>query len=86
MLSVGDGAFQEKSAKKMREIISKGASTILVSHSLTQIRELRNKVLWLDHGHQIAFGEVNTVCNGYEQFLSGIPLEEVAKNMFRSEI
>lgn len=86
VLSVGDGAFQEKSAKKMREIISKGASTILVSHSLTQIRELCNKVLWLDHGHQIAFGEVNTVCNGYEQFLSGIPLEEVAKNMFRSEI
>ena len=34
VLSVGDGAFQEKSAAKMREIIDGGAATILVSHSL----------------------------------------------------
>lgn len=69
VLSVGDGAFQEKSAKKMREIISRGATTILVSHSLKQIRELCNKVLWLDHGHQIAFGETRPICDQYEQFL-----------------
>ena len=50
VLSVGDGAFQEKSAKKMQDIISNGAATILVSHSLEQVRELCNKVLWLDHG------------------------------------
>lgn len=71
VLSVGDGAFQEKSAKKMREIISQGATTILVSHSLDQIRELCNKVLWLDHGKQIAFGEVTEVCDQYARFLNG---------------
>ena len=70
VLSVGDGAFQEKSAKKMREIISQGATTILVSHSLEQIRQLCNKVLWLDHGRQIAFGDVTEVCNQYERFLN----------------
>lgn len=69
VLSVGDGAFQEKSAKKMREIISQGATTILVSHSLEQIRELCNKVLWLDHGRQIAFGETQKICDQYESFL-----------------
>lgn len=71
VLSVGDGAFQEKSARKMREIISQGATTILVSHSLNQIRELCNKVLWLDHGRQIAFGETQEICNQYEQYLRG---------------
>lgn len=71
VLSVGDGAFQEKSAKKMREIISQGATTILVSHSLDQIRELCNKVLWLDHGRQVAFGETQDICDQYEQFLRG---------------
>lgn len=71
VLSVGDGAFQEKSAKKMREIISQGATTILVSHSLDQIRELCNKVLWLDHGRQIAFGSSLDVCNRYGKFLNG---------------
>jgi len=71
VLSVGDGSFQEKSAKKMREIISQGTTTILVSHSLNQIRELCNKVLWLDHGRQVAFGETQKVCDQYERFLSG---------------
>ncbi len=71
VLSVGDGAFQEKSAKKMREIISQGATTILVSHSLSQIRELCNKVLWLDHGKQVAFGDSAEICDRYEAFLRG---------------
>ena len=69
VLSVGDGAFAVKSAKKMREIIHSGAATILVSHSLDQIRELCSKILWLDHGEQIAFGETNEICHRYQAFL-----------------
>lgn len=71
VLSVGDGAFQEKSAKKMREIINGGTATILVSHSLGQIRNLCNKVLWLDHGRQVACGETEELCDKYEAFLNG---------------
>ncbi len=71
VLSVGDGAFQEKSAKKMREIIDGGAATILVSHSLGQIRELCNKVLWLHKGKQVDFGKTKPICDRYEQFLAG---------------
>ena len=71
VLSVGDGAFQEKSANKMREIIEHGAATILVSHSLEQIRELCGKVLWLHRGRQIAFGESAPICDQYEAFLEG---------------
>ena len=71
VLSVGDGAFQEKSAKKMKEIISNGATTILVSHSIKQIRSLCNKVLWLDHGRQVAFGETKEICDKYERYLRG---------------
>ena len=69
VLSVGDGAFQEKSAAKMREIIDGGAATILVSHSLGQIRELCNKVLWLHKGKQIAFGKAEILCDQYETVL-----------------
>lgn len=71
VLSVGDGAFQEKSAAKMQEIIGAGAATILVSHSLKQVRELCNKVLWLHRGHQIAFGKAGPICDRYEGFLAG---------------
>ena len=69
VLSGGDGAFQEKSAKKMMEIIENGAVTILVSHSLEQIQELCNKVLWLHKGRQIAFGDAGELCERYATFL-----------------
>lgn len=69
VLSVGDGAFRKKSENKMREIIAGGATTILVSHSIQQVREMCNKVLWLEKGRQIAFGNTTVLCNLYQQFL-----------------
>ena len=70
VLAVGDGAFREKSGRKMREILDSGVTGILVSHSVEQVRELCNKVLWLDHGKQIAFSDdVNGTCDRYEEFL-----------------
>ena len=70
VLSVGDGAFRKKSEEKMKEIIGGGATTILVSHSIPQVRSMCNKILWLDHGKQIAFGDdVKGICDMYEQYL-----------------
>ena len=70
VLSVGDGAFRKKSGDKMREILSQGVTGILVSHSIGQIRELCSKILWIDHGDQIFFGDdAETICNAYEEFL-----------------
>lgn len=70
VLSVGDGAFKKKSAEKMKELITGGAATILVSHSMEQIRELSSCILWLEHGKQVAFGkDVGRICDDYEKFL-----------------
>jgi len=70
VLSVGDGAFAAKSAEKMREIIKGGAVTILVTHSIDQVCQLCNKVLWLDRGRQIAFtDDVKGTCDAYVSFL-----------------
>lgn len=65
VLSVGDGAFRVKSEKKMQSIISGGTTTLFVSHSLDQIRRLCNKVLWIEKGKQIAFGETKNICDEY---------------------
>jgi ABC-2 type transport system ATP-binding protein len=70
VLSVGDGSFRKKSEQKMLEIIKGGATTILVSHSLPQIRRMATKVLWLDKGEQIAFGDTKSICDEYEKFLN----------------
>ena len=72
VLSVGDGAFRKKSENKMREIITGGATTILVSHSIQQVREMCNKILWLHKGRQIEFGDdVQEICDRYQRFLDG---------------
>lgn len=70
VLSVGDGAFRKKSEAKMKKILSGGVTGILVSHSMAQVRSMCNKILWLDHGKQIAFTEdVKLYCDAYEEFL-----------------
>ena len=72
VLAVGDGAFRKKSEAKMREILSSGATTILVSHSLHQVRELCSKILWLHKGEQVVFGgDVEGICDRYQAFLEG---------------
>lgn len=82
VLSVGDGAFQKKSAAKMREIIDGGATTILVSHYLAQIRTLCNKVLWLEKGQQIALGDTASVCDLFQRFSSKSITLEQAKQLW----
>ena len=72
VLSVGDGAFRKKSEAKMKEIINGGATTILVSHSLNQVRNMCSKILWLHRGKQITFGsDVQKICDDYQSFLDG---------------
>lgn len=65
VFSVGDAAFRKKSESKMKEIINSGAITLFVFHSLAQVRTICNKALWIEKGKQIAFGEVNEVCDQY---------------------
>ena len=71
VLSVGDGAFKAKSEQKMKEMMGGGTTTILVSHSLEQIKALSNKILWLNKGQQIEFGDdVEGICERYQNFLN----------------
>ena len=82
VLSVGDGAFRKKSEAKMRSIIQGGATTILVSHSISQVRSMCNKILWLDKGKQITFGDdVKGICDDYEEFLKTKVIPEKYRNM-----
>lgn len=65
ILSVGDIKFQEKSRKKMMELIKGGTTVLYVSHSLDSIKELCTKVVWLEHGQIVDIGEPEKICNAY---------------------
>lgn len=66
ILSVGDADFQEKSRARMMELMTGGTTVFFVSHSLEQIREMCNKVVWLEHGKIQAVGKTEEICNMYE--------------------
>ena len=66
ILSVGDADFQEKSRARMMELMTGGTTVFFVSHSLEQIREMCNKVVWLEHGKIQAVGKTEDICNMYE--------------------
>lgn len=65
ILSVGDMRFQEKSKKKMMEMINGGTTVLYVSHSLQSIRDLCGKVIWLEHGEIVMVGKADKVCDAY---------------------
>ena len=65
VLSVGDAEFQEKSKKRMQELIASKSAVVLVTHDLDAARELASKALWIDHGRVMKYGEVNSVVDAY---------------------
>ena len=66
ILTVGDAQFQEKSKRRMMELMSGGATVLLVSHNIKQVRELCSRAVWLEHGRVRAIGEAKKVCDMYE--------------------
>lgn len=65
ILSVGDAAFQEKSRKRMMELMGGGTTVLFVSHSIEQIREMCRRVVWLERGQVKMFGLADEVCDSY---------------------
>ncbi len=71
VLSVGDAKFKAKSEKKVKSMFAKGVTVLFVSHNTAQVRRLCDKAIILDHGKVIASGEVNEVCDKYDELVKG---------------
>lgn len=70
ILGVGDQNFRDKSTNKMKEMINSGKTVLLVSHSIEQIQELSDKVVWLQNGEIREYGSAEKVCGNYKKFMS----------------
>jgi lipopolysaccharide transport system ATP-binding protein len=67
VLSVGDAAFQEKCAGRIRQVADGGRTVLFVSHNTTAIRQLTDKCLYLEKGHLIAQGKTHEILDKYEK-------------------
>ena len=72
ILSVGDEHFRLKSRARMLELMQSAGTTVLfVSHNLEQLREMCDRVIWLDHGRVRAIGGAAEICSQYQQEARG---------------
>lgn len=55
-LNTGDDQFKDRTRKRMLELLDEAGTVFLVSHSLSTITELCNRVIWLDGGELIFDG------------------------------
>ena len=67
VLSVGDVAFQEKCLNRMTDFRESGATVLMVSHSIEQIRTICKRALWLDKGEIKVMGDAQDVCDAYQE-------------------
>ena len=65
ILAVGDENFQKKSRARMMELMSGGTTVLFVSHDMNQIREMCNRVVWLDGGTVRLQGPCKEICDQY---------------------
>lgn len=65
VLSVGDFRFQEKCEERIGNMKEKGTTILFVSHSLTQVEKICDKIVWLEKGHLKKFGDAEEICRIY---------------------
>lgn len=73
VLSVGDIHFKEKSSNKIKELISdKEKTVIIVSHSISTVKDLCDRIIWLDEGKIMEQGEPKQILKEYKEFMKAI--------------
>lgn len=70
ILAVGDTKFQEKCLARIKEFQTQGSTLVLVTHSPGQIEHYCQKVLILDKGKEIFFGDALDGVEKYQTILS----------------
>ena len=71
VLSVGDERFQKKSLARMEALINdKNRTVIIVSHSISTLKKLCNRVMWLDDGLIKDIGDAEMVLDEYEKYMN----------------
>jgi lipopolysaccharide transport system ATP-binding protein len=65
ILAVGDKAFQRKSFEKLERFKQDGKTFFLVSHNLSQVENICDRAVYLDHGQIVRHGDVKEVISNY---------------------
>jgi ABC-type polysaccharide/polyol phosphate transport system ATPase subunit len=78
VLAVGDAAFRDKCEERIHRFHDTGATIVLVSHDLKSVREVCERVAWIDHGRLITIGGADEVVDAYEGGVHALQVPAVA--------
>lgn len=67
VLGVGDITFKKKSKEKLQSLMVSHTTVLLVSHSISEVRSICDKAIWIEQGRVREIGEVNYICDKYEE-------------------
>jgi len=70
VLAVVDGEFRDRCLNEIRSLSSGGSTVFFVSHDLTQVTALCDRVMWLDHGRIREVGPGPQVVERYAEELT----------------
>jgi lipopolysaccharide transport system ATP-binding protein len=76
VLSVGDVAFQDRSIRKMLSFRDSGRAILFVSHNLSAVEMMCQRVIWLDHGVARMAGPTADVVRAYLEAVDEALVEE----------
>ncbi|RUP84941.1 ABC transporter ATP-binding protein [Kocuria sp. HSID17582] len=68
-LSTGDAQFRERGQARMAQIREQAGCVLFVSHTMTEVREMCSRVVWLDQGDLLMDGDPDDVTREYEAFM-----------------
>ena len=66
-LSVGDEVFKQRSKERVADILDNAGTMFLVSHSMSTVKEMCRRVIWLDEGRILMDGDVDEVVAAYQK-------------------
>lgn len=82
-LSVGDGYFQQKCMKKIREFRENGGAILFVSHDLNAVKVLCDRALVLEDGRVVYSGDPENAVNVYNRLMARQAEEEEGRQLGR---
>ncbi|WP_099223109.1 teichoic acids export ABC transporter ATP-binding subunit TagH [Listeria costaricensis] len=68
-LSVGDQTFYQKCVDKINEFKARGKTIVFVSHSLSQVKSLCDKIIWMHYGEVREQGDADEIASLYDDFV-----------------